>query len=874
MRRYPVLVAKSRTDKPSGIGRALHWLVDWLQGSGQRARRAPATLAFLGVFWVAGAASSSLRSGPEAPLASWVVLSAESLPEHWPALLLSGVWAAGLSGYLSGTLLVLLICLPCERLLGSARFAAAAGAAQLFGALLAIGFARAANALPGEWSRALEAESFVGPVAVVCGTAAAASARLSTLWRRRLRVGLFTLLVLLALYGGSFHSITVLGAAATGAVAGPLLDGRRPALPGRIVTSQREARVLVALVVAASAAGPVLSALSSQAVGPLAVLRFLNTELDLLDPRTVAALCGNPEQSADCAAARLALRTGPAGFFLATLPQVLLIVFADGLRRGRRFAWWCAVVLQGLMTLLAAVRAARYLGGRYEGIRFELGAAQNALALTLPMLVPLTVFVLLLAARRLFSVAAPPGTYRRLAARVAGAAAVLCAVYVLGGLAARNAFTPRASFGALVADLPERFLPVLELEFPASTPGLLPLTLPADLLYEGVGVLFWVFVCLLLLRSFVTPPYHRDAGDRNRARSLLKAHGGGTMAWMTLWAGNTYWFSSSGNSYVAFRSSLGVALTVGPPVGPRRELARTVEDFAAFCAATGTAACFYSVDEEVEAITAGLGFSRLQVAEETILPLGNVEFRGKKFQDLRTALNHARKAGIEARWISYPTAPLAVVDQLHAISEEWVADKDMPEMGFTLGGLEEMDDPEVRCLIAVDGDGTVHAVTSWLPIYRDGRVTGWTLDFMRRRSTGFRLGMDFLIASAARLLQEEGFELLSLSGAPLARASRTAAHGTVTGGGEAAAADPAAGDPALLDSVLDLLGTTLEPVYGFRSLLAFKAKFQPRYVALYLAYRDPASLPAIGNAVARAYLPKLSLAQGITLVRRIVDGAR
>ena len=34
-------------------------------------------------------------------------------------------------------------------------------------------------------------------------------------------------------------------------------------------------------------------------------------------------------------------------------------------------------------------------------------------------------------------------------------------------------------------------------------------------------------------------------------------------------------------------------------------------------------------------------------------------------------------------------------------------------------------------------------------------------------------------------------------------------------------------DRSALDGLLDLLGRTLEPVYGFRSLLAFKAKFQP-----------------------------------------------
>ena len=54
------------------------------------------------------------------------------------------------------------------------------------------------------------------------------------------------------------------------------------------------------------------------------------------------------------------------------------------------------------------------------------------------------------------------------------------------------------------------------------------------------------------------------------------------------------------------------------------------------------------------------------------------------------------------------------------LSEEWLAAKGLPEMGFTLGGLDELDDPAVRCLIAVDADGRVHGLTSWLPAHRDG----------------------------------------------------------------------------------------------------------------------------------------------------------
>jgi lysylphosphatidylglycerol synthetase-like protein (DUF2156 family) len=69
-----------------------------------------------------------------------------------------------------------------------------------------------------------------------------------------------------------------------------------------------------------------------------------------------------------------------------------------------------------------------------------------------------------------------------------------------------------------------------------------------------------------------------------------------------------------------------------------------------------------------------------------------------------------------------------------------------------------------------------------------------------------------------------------------------------------------------VDRALESLGRVMEPYYGFRSLHAFKAKFQPRHVPLYLAYRDEADLPRIGLALSRAYLPDVRLRELAKLV--------
>ncbi|MET3922261.1 rhomboid family intramembrane serine protease [Arthrobacter sp. UYEF20] len=828
-------------------------------------RGAPLTVGFVLAFWAAGALSSSLFSGPTGALRPHVAATAHSLPGNWWALLTCALWAQNLGGYVLGTALVLAVGMPLERRMGSLKFAAAALASHVLGIGAALALLAAARQTMGSWAQEMSGHLFLGPSALTAGVAMAGTAMMPTLWRRRVRLVVFALLVLLALYSGGFADLVRLGAAGTGALLGPLLLGRPPRFR-RPVSSRHEGRVLIALLVAVSAAGPVVAGLVPHAAGPLSVLRFLFTNIQPVDPQTLQSLCTDPGQAKDCAAAQLQLRAGAGGIFMAILPSFLLLLLADGLRRGRRFAWAGAVLIQLALSLLAGITIAGVLQraapdtAAVEGIgTIEAPGYPHPFSLVLPLLLPVVLSIVLLITRRLFLVAAPPGTYTRLALQIFLVGAALGAFYLLAGLALAGDFTPVPGPAELLADIPDRFLPLgymLDV-----SPAFFPQSTAAVLLYEGIGVIFWAATAGLVLNTFLrAAPIQHNAGAA-RAREILKTRQGSSLSWMTTWPGNSYWFSSTGESFIAYRVVGGIALTLGVPVGPGPQTKATFADFTRFCTGEGWTPCFYSVPQDLRDHAASLGWGSVQVAQETILPLESMSFRGKKFQDIRTAMNNAAKAGIRAEWTTYATAPFSVLAQIQELSEEWVADKKLPEMGFTLGSLDELNDPDVRLLLAIDGHQRVHAVLSWLPVYRNGIIEGWTLDYMRRRSTGFRAGIEFLIASAALSLKDEGCGFISLSGAPLARVNTDSPH------------LPAPSDPQAaggLDRLLDWLGATLEPVYGFRSLLAFKAKFQPHYEPLYMLYPDAASLPAIGNAVTRAYLPTISLGESLALARRIL----
>ncbi len=107
--------------------------------------------------------------------------------------------------------------------------------------------------------------------------------------------------------------------------------------------------------------------------------------------------------------------------------------------------------------------------------------------------------------------------------------------------------------------------------------------------------------------------------------------------------------------------------------------------------------------------------------------------------------------------------------QLRAISEAWVGDKDLPEMRFTLGTLDEAEARRCGSPWPSRPTATSTGSSPGCPCTAT-RVpcAGWTSTSCRRREGGFGPVMEYLIGSSARQFADEGAQIMSLSGAPLA----------------------------------------------------------------------------------------------------------
>lgn len=752
-------------------------------------RRYPATTALVALAVVAGVVTGAAWRGV-APGDSLYDAVAYGLPA-----LREGRWWTFFSGaffvpqiVLYVPILVLLVAAAStyERRVGHWRTFLVVVLGQAVGSMLAAGFLYLFRDGGWTWAVELGLELDLGISAGGFAVFAALTAVMQPVWRVRVRAAVTAYLVAMLLNAGLLWDLEHLTSWLLGLAVGPLVAGRRPERPA-VRFGRRTQRAVVALVVAAAAVSALLAAIWQGNGGPF----------------------HDGGERYHASGVTLSL----------VVVAIVALALADGLRRGRRFAW-------AVMTGVAAA-------GFVSLLLVEASAERTAdLVIVGGLLLLLVVF------SRAFTARPPVHSFRRAGRRLAKVAIGLFAYTAVGFAVLQDDFTPTARPSDMVGEFASRLV------F-ASGGTIEPVTTAARVFVRSIGVVWVGAIVITVIGLVYASRRPRPVPEQDeRIRSLLLANESSSIEWMLTWRGNTVWFSSSGTTAIGYRVVGSVALCLADPVGPLPERAQAMQEFDRYCFDNGWIPAMFAAGEATAALAPQVGWKAVEVAEDGVVHLPGLEFKGKAWQDVRTALNKAGKLSIRLDKTRWQDARPVMQDQLHAISNGWVSDKSLPEMGFTLGTLREADDPDVRLHLAVDEDQTVEGFTSWMPVGADGQVVGWTLDLMRRRDMGFKPVMEYLIGASALAFKEEGYQFLSLSAAPLAKAPDHLADSS---------------DQQVLQKLLDFLGDALEPYYGFKSLHAFKTKFQPEFRPMYLVYPDESTLAEIGIAIARAYMPDADL---------------
>lgn len=324
------------------------------------------------------------------------------------------------------------------------------------------------------------------------------------------------------------------------------------------------------------------------------------------------------------------------------------------------------------------------------------------------------------------------------------------------------------------------------------------------------------------------PPSSTTA--RALAAAIIRQYGCTSVAHLCLLNDKTYHFSPGG-SVTAFGMRAGCAVALGEPIGPPADLPAAITDFANWAAQQGWWAAFCLTSALALPLFQNLGYHSACLGYEAVIDLASFNLEGGEHKTIRRRFNRLSRLGYHLEIVE-PPVPTPILDELSAISRQWLGKGKGEEKGFFLTCFDAEYVSHERLALAINPQGRVEAFVNLIPAYQpQPGKRELSLDLMRR-STAAETGiMDFLFTAMFFWACNQGYNTFNLGLSPLYRVGQ------------------AAGSSAF-ERLLGFVYAHLK-IYAFQGLTHFKTKFRPQWQPQYLIYPSPLSLPQTGLALAR-----------------------
>jgi phosphatidylglycerol lysyltransferase len=262
-------------------------------------------------------------------------------------------------------------------------------------------------------------------------------------------------------------------------------------------------------------------------------------------------------------------------------------------------------------------------------------------------------------------------------------------------------------------------------------------------------------------------------------------------------------------------------VAMGDPVGPDERLSDVLRRFLERCYDFGGVPVFYEVGRTHLYRYADFGLTFVKLGEQAKVDLTTFTLEGSQSARYRQAIRRLEKDGGSFRVVDTTGVP-AIMDQLRAVSDDWLAARATGEKGFSLGFFDEAYLSRFPVAV-IEVGGRVQAFAN---IWAGPQRVELSIDLMRYHRDAPKSVMETLFVHLMTWGREQGYRRFGLGMAPLSGVE----------------ASP-------VSSLWNRLGAFLyehgESVYSFQGLRAYKDKFNPSWEPHYLAYPGGLRLPRI-----------------------------
>jgi phosphatidylglycerol lysyltransferase len=271
-------------------------------------------------------------------------------------------------------------------------------------------------------------------------------------------------------------------------------------------------------------------------------------------------------------------------------------------------------------------------------------------------------------------------------------------------------------------------------------------------------------------------------------------------------------FDASKTGFVMYGVKGRTWVALGDPVGAPESAPDLIRRFLERCHDFGGTPVFYEVRKEHLYRYADFGLTFVKLGEDALVDLRRFTLDGGRARKFRQALRRLEKEGATFRVVPSHDIP-SIIDQLRAVSDDWLRERRAAEKGFSLG-LFDADYLARFPAGVVERNGRVVAFANLWPGPQQAELS---LDLMRHHHDAPKEVMEGLFVHLMKWGQAQGYECLSLGMAPLSGFERS----------------PVAPLWNRLGSFFYRHGGAF---YNFQGLRAFKDKFDPEWEPRYLVY--------------------------------------
>lgn len=399
-------------------------------------------------------------------------------------------------------------------------------------------------------------------------------------------------------------------------------------------------------------------------------------------------------------------------------------------------------------------------------------------------------------------------------------------VFYRQGAMLRNAFTPSWITTILVVFLCMLWLGYIsyrkvpyapDLWWTVALDGHAPRFLRASV--GAAALVLGVFV-LNLISPHQPRPDTPTEEDLATAASIV---GGQSESWpnVALLGDKALLFNPTRTAFLAYGVQGRTWVVMGDPVGPQEEFAELIWQFRALCDSYSGRPVFYQVHPDHLSIYLDQGLTLLKLGEDGRVRVAGFTLDGGQRSHLRNSVNRLDRLGCEFEVVP-PSAVPALLPELRAISDDWLASKATTEKGFSLGYFDARYLSRFPVALVRQGGRIVAFANVW----QSGNTQELSPDLMRYTSDAPSGTMEYLFVKLIFWGKDRGYQYMNLGMAPLSGIDDR----------------PLA---PLWNKAVGIVYRHGQHFYSFEGLRNYKERFTPEWTPRYLASPGGLELPRI-----------------------------